>query len=152
MPHPCIFCDIANGHARFHPVWSDDSHLSFLSIFPNTPGFTVVIPKQHLPSNLFANKAADQIKLMRACHATQQRLCRAFPDIDRCALVFEGFGIDHLHGKLIPLHGTRQEAWSPILSQHNTYTKQYEGYVTSHDGPRADDEVLAALATRIRSA
>lgn len=29
MPHPCIFCDIANGHARFHPVWSDDSHLSF---------------------------------------------------------------------------------------------------------------------------
>ena len=148
----CIFCQIVSGIARHFPVWESATHLAFLSIFPNTPGFSVVIPKEHLPSALFANTEEVQSQLVKACRETDRRLRRAFPDIDRCALVFEGFGIDHLHGKLIPLHGTRQEAWRPILSQHVAYTEHYEGYVTTHDGPRADDTSLTALAERIRSA
>jgi diadenosine tetraphosphate (Ap4A) HIT family hydrolase len=31
----------------------DEHHLAFLSIFPNTDGFTVVIPKKHYPSYAF---------------------------------------------------------------------------------------------------
>jgi diadenosine tetraphosphate (Ap4A) HIT family hydrolase len=34
-------------------VWEDEHHLAFLSIFPNTDGFTVVIPKKHYPSYAF---------------------------------------------------------------------------------------------------
>lgn len=148
----CIFCQIVSGNAPHFPVWESATHLAFLNIFPNTLGFSIVIPREHLPSALFANTDEVQNQLLHACRETDRRLRRAFPAIDRCALVFEGFGINHLHGKLIPLHGTRQETWHPILSQHTTYTERYEGYITTHDGPRADDASLAALAERIRSA
>ncbi|EAA8104124.1 HIT family protein, partial [Salmonella enterica] len=43
----CIFCQIVEGKAPCHKVWEDEHHLAFLSIFPNTDGFTVVIPKKH---------------------------------------------------------------------------------------------------------
>lgn len=45
----CIFCQIVEGKAPCHKVWEDEHHLAFLSIFPNTDGFTVVIPKKTLP-------------------------------------------------------------------------------------------------------
>ncbi len=41
----CIFCQIVEGKAPCHKVWEDEHHLAFLSIFPNTDGFTVVIRK-----------------------------------------------------------------------------------------------------------
>lgn len=37
----CIFCQIVEGKAPCHKVWEDEHHLAFLSIFPNTDGFTV---------------------------------------------------------------------------------------------------------------
>lgn len=49
----CIFCDIAAGKAPCHKIWEDEHYLAFLSIFPNTDGFTVVIPKAHYPSYAF---------------------------------------------------------------------------------------------------
>lgn len=44
----CIFCQIVEGKAPCHKVWEDEHHLAFLSIFPNTDGFTVVIPKKNI--------------------------------------------------------------------------------------------------------
>lgn len=49
----CIFCKIVKGEAPFHKVWEDEKHLAFLSIFPNTEGFSVVITKKHYPSYTF---------------------------------------------------------------------------------------------------
>jgi histidine triad (HIT) family protein len=49
----CIFCQIVTGQAPCHTIWEDDGHLAFLSIFPNTPGFSVVLPKAHFPSYAF---------------------------------------------------------------------------------------------------
>ena len=49
----CIFCKIANGEEICHKIWEDDNHLAFLSIFPNTEGYTIVIPKIHYPSYAF---------------------------------------------------------------------------------------------------
>lgn len=37
-----------------YKIWEDERHLAFLSIFPNTPGFSVVITKEHRPSYVFA--------------------------------------------------------------------------------------------------
>jgi histidine triad (HIT) family protein len=45
----CIFCKIVKGKAPAHKIWEDKKHLAFLSIFPNTEGFTVVITKKHYP-------------------------------------------------------------------------------------------------------
>ncbi|MGV3469642.1 HIT family protein, partial [Limnobacter sp.] len=49
----CIFCEIVSGQQPSHKIWEDDKYLAFLSIFPNTEGFSVVIPKKHLSSYLF---------------------------------------------------------------------------------------------------
>ena len=41
----CVFCKIVANESPSHRIWEDDNHLAFLSIYPNTPGVTVVIPK-----------------------------------------------------------------------------------------------------------
>ncbi|WP_346015671.1 HIT domain-containing protein [Rheinheimera sp. 1928-s] len=38
------------GQSPCHQVSEDDEHLAFLSIYPNTTGFTVVTPKKYYPS------------------------------------------------------------------------------------------------------
>lgn len=65
-------------------------------------------------------------------------------------MVFEGFGVDHVHAKLYPMHGTKMEKWKPIESAQEKYFTKYEGYISSHDAARADDEYLAQLAAKIR--
>ena len=42
-----IFDDIVSGNMKSWKVWEDEKFLAFLTPFPNTPGFTVVIPKQN---------------------------------------------------------------------------------------------------------
>ena len=49
----CIFCKIVKKEIPCHQIWEDKEHLAFLSIFPNTEGFSVVIPKKHYPSYAF---------------------------------------------------------------------------------------------------
>ena len=62
----CIFCQIVNGLTPCYKVWEDDYHLAFLSIFPNTDGVTVVIPKKHYPSYAFNLPEAVLIRLILA--------------------------------------------------------------------------------------
>jgi len=52
----CVFCQIAAQKIPAHIIWEDETHLAFLSIFPNTNGFTIVIPKKHFSSYAFAQK------------------------------------------------------------------------------------------------
>jgi hypothetical protein len=72
-------------------------------------------------------------------------------DVGRTAMVFEGFGVDHIHAKLFPMHGTAgMKDWKPIESSVNKYFEKYEGYISSHDHKREDDKILAKLAKRLR--
>lgn len=43
----CIFCKIVNGEIPSYRIYEDDKILAFLDINPNTPGHTLVIPKEH---------------------------------------------------------------------------------------------------------
>ena len=77
----------------------------------------------------------------------------AFEDVGRTGMIFEGFGIDHVHTKLFPMHGTaNMKEWKPLKSTMDKYFERYEGYISSHDYQRADDATLSALATKIRNA
>ncbi len=147
----CIFCDIAAGKAPMHKIWEDDSHLAFLSIFPNTIGATVVIPKRHIPSYAFSMEDSDLSALVLAAKKVARLLDASFPDVGRTAMVFDGFGVDHVHAKLFPLHGTPKDAWHPINSMERRCFERYQGYVSSNDGPRADDDALAQIAKEIRN-
>ena len=43
----CVFCDIVSGKIPCEKVYEDDNVLAFLSINPDKPGHTLVIPKTH---------------------------------------------------------------------------------------------------------
>lgn len=149
----CIFCDIVHERARCHKVWEDEQYLAFLSIFPNTEGFTVVIPKQHYSSYVFDHSESVVSGLMAACRKAARALERYYPDVGRVGVMFEGYGVDHLHAKLFPMHGTGATSeFKRIASANPVFFKQYEGFISSHDYVRADDDALAALAARIREA
>ncbi len=150
MTDNCIFCKIAKGEAPCHKIWEDDKHLAFLSIFPNTEGFSVVIPKKHYPSYAFSTDDSVLQELMLAVKKVALLLDKNLDDVGRTGMVFEGFGVDHLHAKLFPMHGTKVDEWKPIKSNVNKYFEKYEGYISSHDFKRADDIKLAALAKKIR--
>ncbi len=146
----CIFCAIAQGASLAHMIWQDEKYMAFLSIFPNTKGFTVVIPKAHQPS-YFADVPIDVLDgLMHAVRTVAKLLDEKLEDVGRTGVMFEGFGVDHLHAKLFPMHGTKMKDWKPLKSNVEKYFDDYEGYISSHDFQRADDATLASLASKIR--
>src|SRR3990167_2332946 len=145
----CIFCKIVKGEAPNHKVWEDENYLAFLTIFPNTEGFTVVIPKEHYPSAVFDIPEDVFLGLTLASKKVSKLLESKLKDVGRVGLVYEGFGVDHAHAKLFPMHGTKFKEWKPIVSDVDKYFEKYEGYISSHDYKRADDEQLSSLAKYI---
>jgi diadenosine tetraphosphate (Ap4A) HIT family hydrolase len=148
----CLFCQIAQGSVPCHEVWSSPTHLAFLSIFPNTEGVTVVIPREHYGSYLFDQSEAVVSAQILASQQAAAVLDQYFADVGRCGVVFEGFGVDHLHTKLFPLHGTADmKEWQKIESQTNKdFYDRYPGFISSHDSHRVEDQKLAELAAKIR--
>lgn len=146
----CIFCKIARGELPAHKIWEDKKHLAFLSIFPNTEGFSVVIPKKHYRS--YAFDASDKVlaDLANASKKVGKLLDKKLKDVGRTGMIFEGYGVDHLHAKLFPMHGTKAKGWKPRAFKVNKYFQKYEGYISSHDYKRADDAKLAKLAKKIK--
>lgn len=151
MEEDTVFHKIVSGKIPCHKIWEDDKHLAFLSIFPNTEGVTVVIPKKYAPS-YFAECNDETLKeLIIAAKKVALLLDSKFSDVARTALVLEGYGVNYLHAKLYPLHGTKKKGkWKPIESNIDTYFEKYPGYVCSNDSKRVDDKKLAELAKKIR--
>jgi histidine triad (HIT) family protein len=148
----CIFCKIVKEEIPCHKIWEDENHLAFLSIFPNTDGFSVVIPKKHFSS--YAFDLSDEIlsELVIASKKVAKLIDAKLEDVGRTGMIFEGFGVDHVHAKLFPMHGTADmEKWKEIKSNVDKFFEKYEGYISSHDYKREDDEKLRKLAEKIRS-
>lgn len=146
----CIFCKIARGEAPAHKIWEDEKHLAFLSIFPNTEGFSVVITKNHYPSYAFGVPEDVLTGLVIAAKKVAKLIDSKLEDVGRTGMMFEGFGVDHLHAKLFPMHGTKLKEWKPSKSNVDKYFEKYEGYISSHDYKRAADTELAKLAKKIK--
>jgi histidine triad (HIT) family protein len=149
----CVFCLMQQRAVPFHQVWEDKKHFAFLSIFPNTEGFTVVATKAHHGSYAFDQADAVLSDLVLASKKTAQVLTSYFADVERCGMFFEGYGVDHLHSKLFPMHGTGGlQQWQKIESQTNKqFFPTYPGYLSSNDSARANDAQLAKLAKEIRA-
>jgi histidine triad (HIT) family protein len=145
----CRFCAFAAGQEKCFLLWESATHMAFLTPFPNVKGFTVVIPRRHLSSYVFDLEDAEYRALLAAAREVGHLLDRAF-DVGRTALIAEGMGIDHVHVKLLPLHGVRGE-WQQVSSTVRTVYPTYPGYVASHDGPRESDEELERIAAHVRS-
>jgi len=148
----CVFCDIVKGISPCHKLWEDGKHIAFLSIFPNTKGFTVVIPKAHYGSYAFEQSDEVLSELVLATKKVALLLDKSLDGVGRTGMFFEGYGVDHLHSKLFPMHGTGDNSRFQLREASATkYFDSYEGYLSSHDCARANDNELAELAAHIRA-
>lgn len=153
----CIFCEIASN--RIEPrsggkFWENDKYVAWLSPFPNTKGSTILIPKKHYPSDVLQMPDKDLMELILEAKKISKTLINKLKDVGRVGLIMEGTGINHAHIKLIPLQGTgymKTGEWRQVHSKVNTYFEKYEGYISSNDGPEAEEQEIAALAKILKS-
>ena len=131
---------------RIKSIWLSCQYFRILK----AKGFSVVIPKKHYPS--YAFDADDKVlsELTLAAKKVAKLIDSKLESVLRTGLIYEGFGVDHLHAKLFPMRGIKTKGWSPIKSNVNKYFETYEGYISSHDHKRAEDKELAELAKKIR--
>ena len=154
----CIFCKIARGEIqpmKEGKFWENDKYLAWLSPFPNTEGFSVLIPKKHYPSDVLQMPDKDLADFILEAKRIAKHLVDKLEDVGRVGLIMEGTGIDHAHIKLVPMIGTgymKKGEWRQIHSKVNTYFKNYTdyGYFASNDGPEADEAKIKALAKKLR--
>lgn len=146
----CIFCDIVSGKSPGHKIWEDEKYIAILSIYPNTEGFSVVLPKKHYPSYAFDLDDITLGELVIASKKVARLIDQAFNDVGRTGMIFEGFGVNHVHSKLFPMHGTGGKTeWSEVKSNVDKFFLNYEGYISSHDHVRESDDRLKEVARKI---
>ncbi len=146
MAEPTLFDKIVTGTIPSFKVWEDDQYLAFLTPWPNTPGFTVVVPKVNPGDNYIDVGDAAYTGLLLAAKKVAVGLGKAF-DVTRVGLVIEGEGVPHLHVKLIPMHGQSDGRHSH--ASHSEFYEQYAGYLTTIEGPRMSDDELATTQQKI---
>lgn len=150
MSKQTLFDKIVSGVVPSWKIWEDSKYLAFLTPFPNTPGFTVVVPKTNPGGYVFAVTDEAMLGLMKASKKVAKILEKALK-VKRVALVFEGTGVDHLHAKLIPLHG-KLGGKTNVVAGHQEFHQEYIGYLTTTEGPRMNDEKLDAMQEKIKKA
>ncbi len=127
--------------------------MAFLSIDPNTEGFSVVIPKQHYHSDVMEMDDGMLQAFILAAKKVSKILKDFYPDVGRVGVLMEGTGIDHAHIKLMPMHGTealKRGEWKQYLSEKEFWFEKYEGWISSGGGPKADETKLRKLGDRLR--
>ena len=140
----CIFCKIIKGDLPYFKVWEGEKTIAFLDLRPNTKGQTLVVPKEHVASYPFNIDETIFVETLKAAKIVGKILENKLA-VKRVALVIEGTGVNHLHVKLYPLHGLEsefQETWA----DEKIYFKNYQGYISTLMGPRAEDNELRKLS------
>lgn len=150
----CIFCEIVKGNIKTPGIfWEDKKYMAFLTPFPNTEGFTVIIPKKHFTSDVLNLPDKELKELIIVSKKVSKILMNHFEDVGRVGLMMEGLGIDHAHTKLFPMHGTehlKEGKWIQVLDEGGKFFDKYPGYITSMEGPRVSDEEIKALANKLK--
>jgi len=142
-----IFDKIVRREIESHIVWENETHIAFLTPFPNTPGLTVVIPKQNIGDNVFALNDDQYIELMKATKIVANLLEKAL-SVKRVALVFEGTGVAHVHAKLYPLYGALANE-TDVWGDTTEFVEEYRGFITTLEGPKMDDAKLDEIRDKI---
>uniref|UniRef100_A0A3B3RL43 HIT domain-containing protein n=1 Tax=Paramormyrops kingsleyae TaxID=1676925 RepID=A0A3B3RL43_9TELE len=64
--HCGLFSRIVRGEEQQWRVWEDEAHVAFLTPFPSAPGFTVLVPRRPLTSDIFRLEEDDYRALVLA--------------------------------------------------------------------------------------
>lgn len=152
----CIFCKIAKreippmGNGTFY---ENEKFMAFLSPFPNTKGFSIIMPKSHHEGNVLQMPNKDLQEFIIEAKKAAKIIENYFEDVGRVGLIMEGTGVDHAHIKLFPMHKTKHMKdgiFKQYQSNVNIFFEKYEGYISSHDGPKADEKEIEVLAKKLK--
>ncbi|XP_048846541.1 uncharacterized protein si:ch211-256m1.8 [Brienomyrus brachyistius] len=143
--HDNLFSRIVRGEEKQWRVWESSEHVAFLTPFPSAPGFTVLVPRRPLPSNIFCLEEDDYKALVLASREVAHLLKKAM-GAHGVALIFEGYEIDYAHAKLIPLLSPPENFHLSSIPQ---FCSTYQGYVTSADGPLATPDSLKEIQSKV---
>eukprot|EP00058_Branchiostoma_floridae_P020916 XP_002606406.1 hypothetical protein BRAFLDRAFT_67657 [Branchiostoma floridae] len=140
-----LFARIVRGELLQWRVWEDRDHVAFLTPFPNTPGYTVVVPRTHLSSDIFSLPSDAYTKLL-LCARTVGLIMKKGLNTEGFAIVCEGMEIDYAHVKVIPIYTTTgsTEPVEPL------YMEKYIGFVTSKPGPTASEDYLDKMESLLK--
>lgn len=131
----CIFCRIVAGDAPCQRVHEDELTLTFMDLFPVGAGHLLVVPKRHYENILEADEAS-----LLAVMVNSRRLAHAL----KAALAPDGIGIHQLNGAA---------AGQTVFHYHMHLIPRNTGDpLTLHGRKQAEEEVLEAMAERIRAA
>lgn len=149
MAERTIFDEIIDGNIPSYKVWEDDNYLAFLTPFANTPGQTVVVPKQNPGAYVFDVDTEVVANLMAAAKKAAKVLESAL-GVSRVAAVFEGEAVQHLHVKLFPMH--EFEADRSKFPKQSAFFPVYPGYIMTAEGKNMSDDEIKAIHEKIRKA
>lgn len=145
-----LFSRIVRGEEKQWRIWEDCQHIAFLTPFPNTPGFTVVVPRKHLCSDIFSLQNEDFEKLIEAAYEVSS-LIKTSLSVQSTCMIFEGFEIDYAHIKLIPII-TSNCCQHSYKQMPTVFHSKYEGYVTSLKGPLFPQQQMRQILCRLKDA
>ena len=139
----CTFCSIVSGELPAHRIYEDERHLAFLDIFPSVRGQTLVIPKFHYSSYVFAMPEKAYSSLMDVTREVVQFIDKGLKTVRTC-MVMEGMEVDHAHIKLYPIHTVIKTVADGTIDLN-----EYRGFISTLHGNRAEDSELASIAEKI---
>ncbi len=115
----CVFCKIINGELPSYKIYEDEKIMAFLDINPNSPGHTLIIPKEHVLDlcsisdemlHYIMSKARDIAELL-----TQKLDASGFSLVQNNGSVQE---VKHFHLHIIPKYSKQKR-----LSIEKVYEK-----------------------------
>lgn len=143
----CKFCQLLKGELPSVKIWEDKDFYAMLGNHPNTEGMALILTKKHYDSYVFDMDNKIYKKLMIASKKVAKILEKGLK-VQRVAMVMEGMGINHAHIKLYPLHGLNKK-FKEMWGDKEIFLKNYEGYVTTLEGPREKIENLEKVKKKI---
>lgn len=99
---PSIFTHIINGEIPWHKIYEDDKVIAFLDVHPQTPGHTLLVPKQQIDELWDVDD--DTYHYLWTVAKRLAPHIRDTMGTPRVSVVVMGFGIPHTHIHLIPTH------------------------------------------------
>ncbi len=145
----CIFCKIIKNEIESAKIWEDEKFLAILDGNPNVKGMTLVISKDHYDSYAFDMPDDIYSDFLLATKKVTKILEKGL-GVQRVAMVMEGMGVNHAHIKLYPLHGVK-EKFKEMWAKDKVFFDNYEGYISTQLGPKADRNKLRKLAEEIKN-
>lgn len=97
-----VFTKISKKELPAYILEENEDFMAFLDINPSIHGQTLVIPKEWKDSNIFHNSDDDIAKLLSYARKVALKLEQII-GAERCMVVFEGYGVPHLHARLYPV-------------------------------------------------